>query len=167
MAGAWARLALCLALLLFGPSPRGVAGMRQDCCLSKWTGLGGGCSLEGTVFGNDTYYCVTVADSCSTCATATNTSSSSCYQCCAPEPSSCGLPFSYISTSSWSKSNHRTANPASHRPLYNTSRDPMSPTLSSPGPRPRPTNHHLLHPPSQPSSALSLPARAAAARSSF
>ena len=75
--------------------------MRMDCCLSKWNGLGGACSLEGTTYGNQTYYCVTVAESCSTCTMAVNASSSSCYQCCAPEITSCSLPFSYISTSSW------------------------------------------------------------------
>ena len=76
-------------------------GMRVDCCLSKWSGLGSSCSIEGTAVGNQTYYCVTVAESCTSCALAVNTSSSSCYQCCAEEPTSCGLPFSYISTSSW------------------------------------------------------------------
>ena len=94
-----ALVALLLALLL----ATRCSGMRSDCCMAKWTGLGGGCSIEGTAIGNITYYCVTVAESCSTCAMAANTTSSSCYQCCADEPSACGLPFSYISTSSWSE----------------------------------------------------------------
>ena len=76
--------------------------VRLDCCQSKYSSTGLGCETDTNV-GNDTYYCVAVAESCSTCTNAANISSFSCYQCCAKDSGACGLPFSYISTSSWSK----------------------------------------------------------------
>ena len=74
--------------------------MRYDCCQSKYSSTGLGCLTE-TVYNNETYYCAAVAESCASCKLATNLTSASCYQCCVTDPDQCGLPFSYISTSSW------------------------------------------------------------------
>lgn len=78
-----------------------VQAVRYDCCLEKFTTKGFGCESP-TVYENETYYCVEVAESCSSCELSTNLSSSSCYQCCVTDDDVC-ISFSYISSSSWSK----------------------------------------------------------------
>ena len=87
-----------VVLLLLYMTP--LLAVRYDCCLPKLSSTGIGCETDTTV-GNTTYYCVQVADSCSYCQLAVNETSTSCYQCCATSEDYCGLPFSYITTSSW------------------------------------------------------------------
>jgi hypothetical protein len=89
---------LCSLFILFSVS----FSLRFNCCQSKFTSIGSSCGSPAE-YHNKTYYCVEVADSCSQCALATNVSSSSCFQCCAPSEYDCGVSSSYISTSSWSK----------------------------------------------------------------
>lgn len=91
-----------LILLSLGSLLWSGLGMRFDCCQSKFTDSGVGCETP-TVYDNETYYCVEVSESCSSCQLGKNLSSYSCYQCCATAEDVCEVPFSYISTSSWSE----------------------------------------------------------------
>ena len=86
-------------LFFFGSS------VRYDCCQPQLSSTGLGCTPSGTYFSNQTYYCVSVAEICPSCKISAfeNITSSSCYQCCATGPESCGISVSFISTSSWSK----------------------------------------------------------------
>ena len=88
-----------LSLFFFGSS------VRYDCCQPQLSSTGLGCTPSGTYFSNQTYYCVSVAEICPSCKISAfeNITSSSCYQCCATGPESCGISVSFISTSSWSK----------------------------------------------------------------
>lgn len=58
-------------------------GGLTNCCLPENTMNGVGCSLDGTVYQGDMYYCVEVKEMCPYCSIAPDISSTECYQCCA------------------------------------------------------------------------------------
>lgn len=116
-------LIVLLVIALFAQSV--VSLIRHDCCRQEYTLSGSSCGFTASsssssstgstslytrggarsLFQNVSteYFCVQVADSCTSCALAVNITSSECYQCCATSSDDCGIPFSYITTSSWSK----------------------------------------------------------------
>ena len=76
---------LILLLLVFvsiAPLPSVMAGL-TNCCLPENTLNGVGCSLDGTLYQGDVYYCVEVKELCPYCSIAPDISSAECYQCCA------------------------------------------------------------------------------------
>lgn len=81
------------------------SSIRYDCCLSELSSFGEKCSYSGTTYGNETYYCVSVAQICPNCmlTSAIEIESASCYQCCSTDAYSCGISVSFISTSTWCK----------------------------------------------------------------
>lgn len=81
------------------------SSIRYDCCLSELSSFGDKCSYSGTTYGNQTYYCVSVAEICPNCmlTSAIEIESASCYQCCSTDAYSCGISVSFISTSTWCK----------------------------------------------------------------
>ena len=60
-----------------------VYGGLTNCCLPENTMNGMGCSIDGTSFQGDVYYCVEVKEVCPHCMIAPDLASSECYQCCA------------------------------------------------------------------------------------
>jgi hypothetical protein len=81
------------------------SSIRYDCCVAELSSFGDKCSYSGTTYGNETYYCVSVAEICPNCmlTAAIEIESASCYQCCSTDAYSCGISVSFISTSTWCK----------------------------------------------------------------
>ena len=60
-----------------------VNGGLTNCCLPENTLNGIGCTVDGTQFQGDVYYCVEVKEVCPYCSVAPDIASAECYQCCA------------------------------------------------------------------------------------
>jgi len=79
---------LLYAVLLVLKIPHVNAGL-TNCCLPENTMNGVGCSVDGTEYEGDVYYCVEVKEVCPYCLVAPDMASAECYQCCAMGENSC------------------------------------------------------------------------------
>ena len=75
--------ALIFFMLVCVAPPQGAMAGLTNCCLPENTLNGVGCSLDGTLYQGDVYYCVEVKELCPYCSIAPDISSAECYQCCA------------------------------------------------------------------------------------
>jgi hypothetical protein len=74
-------LFLFFSIFFFLVAP--VYGGLTNCCLPENTLNGVGCSIDGTEYQGDVYYCVEVKEVCPYCLVAPDIASAECYQCCA------------------------------------------------------------------------------------